>query len=194
MPQIRIARTETLRRARVHIGGLGRIGTRLAIALQEASVGVISGNDPQMFYDIILRRRNWCNASFCCGAGSVHRREAVMQAALKAYVDQVSAEVEPVTAAVADQQMRRDLHALMVGEAARATELTPYKFHVSEDIYTSIVLHSDPERRWRSVFHPEALSRMVHDDRAQRHVLREGGRIRRALEPDGDGAHGRVGP
>jgi cellulose synthase (UDP-forming) len=40
-------------------------------------------------------------------------------------------------------------------------ELTPYKFHVSEDIYTSIVLHSDPDRRWRSVFHPRALTKML---------------------------------
>ena len=33
-------------------------------------------NDPRIFYDILLRRRNWANASFCCGAGSIHRREA----------------------------------------------------------------------------------------------------------------------
>ena len=37
----------------------------------------------------------------------------------------------------------------------------PYKFHVSEDIYTSIVLHGDPERRWRSVMHPEVESKML---------------------------------
>ncbi len=36
-------------------------------------------NDPQMFYDVILRRRNHANAAFCCGAGSIHRREAVME-------------------------------------------------------------------------------------------------------------------
>ena len=43
-------------------------------------------NDPRMFYDVILRRRNWANAAFCCCAASVHRREAVMQAALRSYV------------------------------------------------------------------------------------------------------------
>jgi len=30
-------------------------------------------NDPKLFYDVILRRRNKANASFCCGAGSIHR-------------------------------------------------------------------------------------------------------------------------
>ena len=47
MPQT--VRAEKLRTARVHIGGLGRIGTHIAIALQEADVGTVSGNDPQMF-------------------------------------------------------------------------------------------------------------------------------------------------
>ncbi|MBM0271847.1 hypothetical protein JNS94_29555, partial [Klebsiella pneumoniae] len=37
----------------------------------------------RLFYDVILRRRNWANAAFCCCAASVHRREAVMQAALR---------------------------------------------------------------------------------------------------------------
>ena len=47
-------------------------------------------NDPKMFYDVILRRRNWVNASFCCGAGSVHRRDAVMEAALKNYTETIT--------------------------------------------------------------------------------------------------------
>lgn len=41
------------------------------------------------------------------------------------------------------------------------TELTPYKFHVSEDIYTSILLHGDREHRWRSVMHLEIESKML---------------------------------
>jgi cellulose synthase (UDP-forming) len=57
--------------------------------------------------------------------------------------------------------MSAALHDRMASEAARETELTPYKFHVSEDIYTSIVLHADPDRRWRSVYHPEVLSKML---------------------------------
>jgi len=40
-------------------------------------------------------------------------------------------------------------------------EFTPYKFHVSEDIYTSIELHSDQTRDWKSVMHPEVESKML---------------------------------
>lgn len=122
------------------------------------------GNDPQLFFDVIQRRRNWCNASFCCGAGSVHRREAVMEAALKAFGWQVHQKLlaaeaaAPDQLAVADPELRAMLDSAMAGEAARATELTPYQFHVSEDIYTSIILHSD---KWRSVYHPEILSKML---------------------------------
>jgi molybdopterin/thiamine biosynthesis adenylyltransferase len=42
---------EQLATARVHIGGMGRIGTGVAIALQEAGVGEISCNDPQTFQE-----------------------------------------------------------------------------------------------------------------------------------------------
>jgi cellulose synthase (UDP-forming) len=45
--------------------------------------------------------------------------------------------------------------------AAHRVELTPYAFHVSEDIYTSMWLHADDRRRWRSVYHPRALTRML---------------------------------
>ncbi len=125
------------------------------------------GNDPQLFFDVIQRRRNWCNAAFCCGAGSVHRREAVMEAAVKAFGAQVHQELSraqrraPDGLEVEDPELRGLLDSAMAGEAARATELTPYKFHVSEDLYTSIVLHADRERRWRSVYHPEVLSKML---------------------------------
>jgi cellulose synthase (UDP-forming) len=40
-------------------------------------------------------------------------------------------------------------------------EFQPYRFHVSEDIYTSIALHSDRERGWRSVLHPKVQARML---------------------------------
>jgi cellulose synthase (UDP-forming) len=46
-------------------------------------------------------------------------------------------------------------------QVALEQELTPYKFHVSEDIYTSIVLHNDPVRRWKSVLHPQVESKML---------------------------------
>ena len=40
------------------------------------------------------------------------------------------------------------------------TDFTPFKLHVSEDIYTSIILHEDRERGWKSVLHPVVVSRM----------------------------------
>ncbi|MEY4512722.1 MAG: hypothetical protein RLZZ450_4844 [Pseudomonadota bacterium] len=145
------------------LGGAGRGLGRLI----EGVFGVIScgadpfGNDPRLFYDVIQRRRNWCNAAFCCGAGSVHRREAVMESALKAYAEQVSSAVAPFTTQVHDPVMREELFTAMSAEAAREIEFTPYKFHVSEDIYTSIVLHSDEHRKWRSVYHPVVVTKML---------------------------------
>jgi cellulose synthase (UDP-forming) len=118
-------------------------------------------NDPQMFYDVILRRRNRCFAAFCCGAGSVHRREAVMQAALRSFALTVDREVGKYTSDVADPELRRNLDEAMRTQVALESELTPYKFHVSEDIYTSIVLHNDPDRRWKSVLHPQVESKML---------------------------------
>ena len=118
-------------------------------------------NDPQMFYDVILRRRNRVNASFCCGAASIHRREAVMQGALRAYSRAIEQQVSRHSRDVRDPGLRADLEEALRTQAALDTELTPYKFHVSEDIYTSIVLHSDPDRRWKSVMHPEIESKML---------------------------------
>ena len=130
-------------------------------------------NDPQMFYDVIQRRRNWVNASFCCGAGSVHRREAVMEVALRSFSDNIGVEVANIMKQVAAQEggssatyMDQDgLTEIVRRETAhqvmRETELTPYKFHVSEDIYTSIALHSDQERNWKSVLHPQVESKML---------------------------------
>ncbi|MFL6692020.1 MAG: glycosyltransferase, partial [Ramlibacter sp.] len=118
-------------------------------------------NDPQMFYDVIQRRRNWCHAAFCCGAGSIHRREAIMQAALRSFAGSVDQEVRRFERDVPDAELRRDLGHAMRTQAALEQELTPYKFHVSEDIYTSIVLHNDPARRWKSVLHSRVESKML---------------------------------
>jgi cellulose synthase (UDP-forming) len=118
-------------------------------------------NDPRMFFDVIQRRRNWANASFCCGAGSIHRREAVMQAAMQTYADAIDGEIRRFTADIRDEEIKRDLSEAMRKELALETEVVPYKFHVSEDIYTSIVLHSYKERRWKSVYHPWVESKML---------------------------------
>lgn len=122
-------------------------------------------NDPKMFYDIIQRRRNWVNASFCCGAGSIHRREAVMEAALRAFGKKVEertwAVEEVVTVSSKERDIAPELMEAIKTEAAADEVLTPYRFHVSEDIYTSIVLHSDRERGWKSKMHPIVESKML---------------------------------
>ncbi len=122
-------------------------------------------SDPKMFYDIIQRRRNWANASFCCGAGSIHRREAVMEAALRSFGAKVETRLhateEVITVSSKEREIAPDLMEAIRTEAATTEVLTPYKFHVSEDIYTSIVLHSDRERGWKSKMHPIVESKML---------------------------------
>ena len=122
-------------------------------------------NDPKMFYDIIQRRRNWANASFCCGAGSIHRREAVMEAALRSFGSKVEARIhsteETITVSSKDRDIPAEMMEAIRTEAASAEILTPYCFHVSEDIYTSILLHADRERGWKSRLHPVVESKML---------------------------------
>jgi cellulose synthase (UDP-forming) len=84
-----------------------------------------------------------------------------METALKQFAREVTSATRRVVEGVRDPALRRPLALAVAGEAARRTELTPYRFHVSEDIYTSIVIHSDPQRRWRSVHHPRVLTRML---------------------------------
>jgi cellulose synthase (UDP-forming) len=144
----------------------GRFGAGLGVALQRIFGPITCGKDPfvsdaQLFYDVILRRRNGANASFCCGAGSIHRREAVMEAALRAYSSKVDQAVNDMTAFEKCPKQKRAMERAMVQEFAITTEFTPYKFHVSEDIYTSIVLQSDPDRNWKSVLHPGVETKML---------------------------------
>ena len=40
-------------------------------------------------------------------------------------------------------------------------EITPFKFHASEDIYTSIMLHADKENKWESIQHPDIECKML---------------------------------
>ena len=120
-------------------------------------------NDPEIFYNVIQRRRNPWNAAFCCGAGSIHRREAVMFVALRAYADAITRSGEEGRSRILKllgMQHKTD-DALARWQAAQEEELTPYKFHVSEDIYSTIVLHQDGERTWKTVLHPEVESKML---------------------------------
>lgn len=122
-------------------------------------------NDPKMFYDVIQRRRNWANAAFCCGAGSIHRRDAIMEAALKSYSSTVTNDFErtlkKLKRRTKDKEIPPVLLAAMRGESVHANEFTPYKFHVSEDIYTSLIIHADRERGWKSILHPRVESKML---------------------------------
>ena len=130
----------------------GWLGKWSAIATQKLFGKVEVGgdpfvNNPQMFYDIIQRRRNWANASFCCGAGSIHRRDAVMQSALIAFGDNLAQAEESKLTQLKKLTKEQDIDESVVQmvrqDLVEETELTPYKFHVSEDIYTSMVLHGD---------------------------------------------------
>lgn len=147
---------------------MGRFG-ELAGKCVEAVAGPIKlghdpfCNDPKMFYDVIQRRRNWMNASFCCGAGSIHRREAVMAGAIKRYAEAIDKMGTRVAKAIGktNPQLKERLSDQILHHLALDTEFTPYQFHVSEDIYTSILLHGDPHVGWRSVMHPQVESKML---------------------------------
>jgi cellulose synthase (UDP-forming) len=147
------------------LGGPGRlIGKAVESLFGEIRVGEDPfANDPAMFYDIIQRRRNSWNAAFCCGAGSIHRREAVMFVALREFSDAVSRSANDTRPRI-DRLLRRrnaELDASARWQAAQSQELTPYKFHVSEDIYSTLVLHQETERHWKTVLHPEVESKML---------------------------------
>ncbi len=104
----------------------------------------IFGNDPRLFYDVILRKRNFYNAAFCCGAGSLHRREAVMSLALKDFASQT-----------------KNKNSIEKKISLLKKELIPFKYHASEDIYTSIMLHADKENKWESIQHPDIECKML---------------------------------
>ncbi len=131
------------------LGRPGRaLAARLPASLRRAEIGADPfGNDPALFFDVIQRRRNRAFASFCCGAGSIHRREAVLGEAL-------------ADLAARAGRIRRRIGPATARRWARRHGLRPFLFHVSEDIYTSIRLHASP-RRWRSVLHPRIEARML---------------------------------
>lgn len=117
----------------------------------------IFGNDPRLFYDVILRKRNYYNAAFCCGAGSIHRREAIMNLAIKDFADEIRRVEEELITTHADNTTIEAQKKKLVLEQ----EIIPFKFHASEDIYTSIMLHADKENRWESVQHPDIECKML---------------------------------
>lgn len=114
----------------------------------------IFGNEPRLFYDVILRRRNFHNAAFCCGAGSIHRREAVMSLAVKGFAEEIKKkELELIKNNKNKHEIVNQKNAILLDQ-----ELIPFKFHASEDIYTSMMLHSD---KWESIHHPDVECKML---------------------------------
>jgi cellulose synthase (UDP-forming) len=114
----------------------------------------IYGNDPRLFYDVILRKRNFYNAAFCCGAGSIHRREAIMSLALKGFAEGMKKHAKDfINSKKPINTIQEQINSLLLEE-----EIIPFKFHASEDIYTSIVLHAD---KWESIQHPDIECRML---------------------------------
>ncbi len=108
------------------------------------------GRDPflsssDMFFDVIQRRRNRHNASFCCGAGSIHRSEAIFSNALEEQGRMLQKTEKRLGFDCAPQLLPR-------------LDMQPFRYHVSEDIFTSLQQHT---KGWRSVYHPEVLARML---------------------------------
>lgn len=153
-----------------------RVGTwlaPLAPVLREASGRDKVGgdpflSDPALFFDVIQRRRNRNNASFCCGAASVHRTEVLFQSALARQGRDLMAlqrRFRPRWRWGAIRWLRtRGGGAPQSGDGSSllpAVELQPFCYHVSEDLMTSIKLHSDKCAGWLSVYHPQIESRML---------------------------------
>jgi cellulose synthase (UDP-forming) len=117
----------------------------------------IYGNDPRLFYDVILRKRNFYNAAFCCGAGSIHRREAIMSLALKDFAGEIKKFQEDLLKKHKDDaSIHEELNTIVLQK-----DVIPFKFHASEDIYTSIMLHADKDNRWQSIQHPDIECKML---------------------------------
>jgi len=102
-------------------------------------------SDPGMFFDVIQRRRNRHGASFCCGAGSIHRREAIFANAL----EEQGRDLTRAQALLG----RQNGHAMLP-----QIDMQPFQYHVSEDIFTSLQQHA---KGWRSVYHPDVSMRML---------------------------------
>ncbi|CAA6811954.1 MAG: Cellulose synthase (UDP-forming) (EC [uncultured Sulfurovum sp.] len=102
----------------------------------------VFANDPAMFFDVIQRRRNNYNASFCCGATSIHRTSALRRVAISRWVDRV-------------------LEAKDRDEAIKELDVEYISYHTSEDIYTSLLVHAHKQKKYKSVMHPDVESKML---------------------------------
>ncbi|MFN6039674.1 MAG: cellulose synthase, partial [Bacteroidota bacterium] len=116
----------------------------------------IFGNDTQYFYDVILRKRNRFEAVFCCGAGSLHRREAVMDFALNKY----ELSIKKLLSKDSCIGTRANQNNKEIFKYLLETSFKPFAFHASEDFYTSILMHAN-YKSWKSIFHPKVECKML---------------------------------
>lgn len=125
----------------------GKWGERFGKAFQkvfgETKAGEdVFANDPAMFFDVIQRRRNNYNASFCCGATSIHRTSALRRVAISRWVERV-------------------MEAKNKDEAIVDLDVEYISYHTSEDIYTSLLVHAHQQKKYKSVLHPDVESKML---------------------------------
>lgn len=115
----------------------------------------ILGTDPRIFYDSILRSRNSANAAFCCGAGSMQRRYTLE----RLIVNQKERLLElDTTLPAAGINIKNPGMKEAIGSDDQI--IGPFVHHISEDIYTSILLHADKEN-WKSYQHPDVECKML---------------------------------
>lgn len=113
----------------------------------------ILGTDSQYFYDSVLRHRNSSNAAFCCGAGSIHRRHALIDLISNNAMQAETCKVHIPTEKITDQKLR-DIY------SQEKHMWGPFVHHISEDIYTSILVHSLPAN-YKSYQTKTPLSKML---------------------------------
>ncbi len=144
---------------------------RLAAWLAGLVTGPVTvGADPfsaeaRLFHDIVQPRHGRLNAGVSCGAASIHRREAIMSVALRAWTQRVT-RAAPVAPAAGGRRRRGKARAEALAaqarwQAAQAIAFTPYRHHVADDLHSTIMLHQDRARRWKSIMHPAIQSCML---------------------------------
>lgn len=113
----------------------------------------IFGTDPKLFYEIILYNRNYSNAAFCCGAGSIHRRKALESIIADNAKDLIRLDS---TIEISEENILNK----QLFEQSKKQCIGPFVHHISEDLYTSILIHAHPNK-WKSYQYPEPECRMM---------------------------------
>ncbi len=113
----------------------------------------IFGTDPTIFYQVILFHRNSSNAAFCCGAGSMHRRKALESLITDNQVDLMK--LDSVIEVEHEHVIKKGLL-----KQTKNKTIGPFIHHISEDIYTSILLHANANQ-WQSYQHPNPECKML---------------------------------